>query len=208
MRVRIGDERKSFHPAALSLAILLVCAAILVGIYGRRLDERPSGNLVPLGEVLDALRQMQVAMQLDAIHRSPDAAGPTSSDIAELVRSTTGGSWRPPDLAPSGFVPVIGGPIDLPGCAGGGGLLYEREGEQADRFLLLFFTPDHGRFVTFDTYGRAESLMSSQTFAEVDDETDPASAATLAYSNGEMLVIYRAASAEVLEQLRNTLGAP
>lgn len=208
MRDRIGDGRKSFHPIALSAAILLVSMAVLVGIYGRRLDERPTGNLVPMGEVLDALRQMQVSMQLDAIHRSPDAVGPTSSDIAELVRSTTGSQWRPPDLAPEGFIPVIGGPIDLPGCTGGGGLLYERESDRPDRFLLLYFTPDHGRFVTFDAYGRIEPLMASQTFAELDDATDPASAATLAYSNGELVIIYRAASADVLEQLRTTLGTP
>ncbi len=208
MRRRIGDERRSFHPVALSAAILLVSLAVLVGIFGRRLDERPTGNLVPMGEVLDALRQMQTAMQLDAIHRPPDAAGPTSADVAELIRSTTGSSWRPPDLAPEGFVPVIGGPIDLPGCAGGGGLLYERDGDQSGSYLLLYFTPDHGRFVTFDAYGRVEPMRSSQTFAEVDDASDPSSAATLAFSNGEMVIIYRAATADVLEQLRTTLGAP
>jgi len=208
MPSRIGDGRNSFHPVALTAAILLVATAVLVGIYGRRLDERSSGNLVPMGEVLDSLRQMQVAMQLDAIHRPPDAAGPSATEVAELVRSTTGSQWRPPDLAPEGYVPVIGGPIDLPGCVGGGGLLYERDGEQAGGFLLLYFTPDHGRFVTFDAYGRVEPLVASRTFAEVDDASDPASAATLAFSNGEMVIVYRAESADVLERLRATLGAP
>jgi hypothetical protein len=51
-------------------------------------------------------------------------------------------------------------------------------------------------------------LVASRTFAEVDDASDPASAATLAFSNGEMVIVYRAESADVLEKLRTTLGAP
>jgi hypothetical protein len=62
--------------------------------------------------------------------------------------------------------------------------------------------------VTFDAYGRVEPLVASRTFAEVDDASDPASAATLAFSNGEMVIVYRAESADVLERLRTTLGAP
>ncbi len=192
------------------MALVVVGASVLIGVFGPRLQERNPSQLTPLADVADAARQIQFAMQFDAIHRPAGAHVPTRAQIADLIESSLKSAWRPPDLAPLGFVAILAGPATLPGSDASIAILYEREGDtiESSRFLALFVTLDHGRYASFDEFGRIEPLRTNRSIIERDDPTDPDSSATMVFSDGDLLFTARADDQSALESLVDELGAP
>ncbi len=180
----------------------------MVGVFGPRLSERPRDDWIPLGDVADTTRQIQAQMEVEAMYRPTDAATPTRTELAELVKSTLDTEWRAPDLSASGFVAVLAGPAVLPGGAPGIAILYERPGESMDRFLALFVTVDGGLFASFNDFGRMEPLSLNRSIIEADEVTDPNSPATLVFSDGDLLFIARAGTTLTLREVLDELGAP
>lgn len=131
---RVFSMKRSINPIPLVLAMTIVIASVIIGVYGTRLQEREFGSLMPLGDVADTARQIQFRMQIEALHRPTESPTPTRSDLADLVSSTIKSEWRPPDLSAKGFVPILAGQAILMGDQAGIAILYERAGESADRF--------------------------------------------------------------------------
>ena len=188
--------------------MVIVIGSVLVGVFGTRLQERDFGSLLPLGDVADTARQIQLRMQIEALHRPTESPTPTRSDLADLVSSTIKSEWRPPDLSAKGFVPILAGQAILLGDQAGIAILYERAGESADRFLALFVTSDHGQFASFDDFGRMEPFATNRSIIERDEETDANSSATLVFTDGDLLFIARADDVATLDEIRGELGAP
>ncbi len=208
MLKRIFSSKRSISPIPLTIALAIVAGSVLIGVFGMRLQERDYGSLLPLADMADSARQIQLRMQLEAIHRPTESPTPTRGELADLVSSTIKSEWRPPDLSAKGFVPILAGKAILFGDQVGITILYERAGESADRFLALFVTSDHGQFASFDEFGRIEPFSTNRSIIERDDETDPDSSATLVFSDGDLLFLARADDVATLDEIRGDLGAP
>lgn len=208
MQRRDFFSRRDTSPIILLVALALVAGAVAIGVFGRRLEERATQTMIPLGDIADAARQIQARMQFEAIHRQIDAAPPTRAELATIIDASLKSEWRPPDLGPSGFVPILAGPVEMPGEIVGVVILFERLGDLNDRFLTIFVLNDNGQFATFDEYGKIEPLMTARSIMELDDQTNPNSGATLAFSDGALLFIVRADDMTTLDDIRGALGAP
>lgn len=190
------------------MALAIVAGAVAIGVFGRRLEERAAQTMIPLGDIADAARQIQARMQFEAIHRQIDAAPPTRAELATIIDASLKSEWRPPNLATSEFVPILAGPVEMPGESVGVVILFERLGDLNDRFLTIFVMNDNGQFATFDEYGKIEPLIAVRSIMELDDQTNPNSGATLAFSDGALLFIVRADDMTTLDEIRGALGAP
>ncbi len=208
MQRRDFFSRRNTSPIILLVALALVAGAVAIGVFGRRLEERATQTMIPLGDIADAARQIQARMQFEAIHRQIDAAPPTRAELATIIDASLKSEWRPPDLAASGFVPILAGPVEMPGEIVGVVILFERLGDLNDRFLTIFVLNDNGQFATFDEYGKIEPLITARSIMELDDQTNPNSGATLAFSDGALLFIVRADDMTTLDDIRGALGAP
>lgn len=202
--------RNSISFFALIATTALVTGGVLLGVYGKRLEERSVSSLLPLGDFADAAQMIQARMQFEAFHRPADAKIPTRLEMAEMVGKNLKSAWQPPDLSAHGFMPILAGPVEMPDMQTGIALLYEREGEGdiTTRFFALFILVDSGQFATFDEYGMTEPLMPARSILERDDHTNPNSGATLAFSNGDLVFIVRADDIATLNDIRGALGAP
>ncbi|MSQ91027.1 MAG: hypothetical protein EXS01_06530 [Phycisphaerales bacterium] len=208
MSKRAANVKRSINPLALTLTLVLVGCAVLVGVFGPRLRERASGAWTALSEVSDAARQIALRMEIEAIHRPLGATTPSRADLAALVRSSLANDWRPPDFTAEGFVPVLAGPALLPGSDSSLAILYEGSGELSDNYLALFVARDRGEFASFNEYGQIEPFSDKATIIEPDDPSDPRSGATLVFRPSDLLVVVRTRDVAALERVRSALGAP
>ncbi|MFO0873575.1 MAG: hypothetical protein U0575_06340 [Phycisphaerales bacterium] len=155
-----GPRRANWLAVAASL--LLVCGAVLFGMFGPRVAERTGrGGDTPVTEVAATLASESeysnthaTCSAQDQPWRSPDEA---ERNLASLLR-------RPvtiPNLESAGFNFCCGGPCCVPGaCDRGGQLLYCRPSEGGDgcRWLSIFVAPVETQYLAFDPFGRTGPL--------------------------------------------------
>lgn len=164
-----GPQRANLFAVAASL--MLVAGAVVFGIFGPRITDRPRGNSdTPVTEV---------AERMNAVHQRCSAQGTCGAQeepwrsIEEAQAFMTRRLRRPlvvPDLESAGFSFCAGGPSCVPGaCEHGAQLLYCRlqPGSDACSWLSVFVAPVETPYLAFDPFGRTGPLQCGIDYSMV-----------------------------------------
>ncbi|HMN96498.1 MAG TPA: hypothetical protein PKC43_08770 [Phycisphaerales bacterium] len=158
---RPAGSRMSFGAVAASLA--LVGGAILFGIFGPRVAERPP--LAANVSVIDVAARLMSEYAMCSAEGTCSAQDQPWRSREEAQVQLTRLLNRPivvPDLEADGFTFCSGGPSCVPGsCERGAHLLYCRLDPASDRcqWLSVFLVPVETPYMAFDPFGRAGPLQ-------------------------------------------------
>jgi len=211
---REGGPRPSI--VAVTLCVLIVCGAVLFGIFGPGIAQRSqlAGRLT-LGELVSAAAAMNDGFLAGAMRsrvrsiRGADAPNepPTTGSVGDSLRAALGVPAPVPDLRDAGFHLASAGPTAL-------------HSEESDSFAIFYFSPerrrgatlvlvpDDGRAFIFDDFGRPASLEPGRLVQERLDRFHRDESTALVWSDGTLLHIAIVPTEEDAASMRAALGAP
>lgn len=209
----------------------IVAGSVLFGVFGPGIAQRSmlSGG-VALGDLVTAAAAQRDALlwrALDGERLRPDPSAPSLAEPAPDDGATSSESRLPseitdaarararqlgfeatiPDLSNQGYALVTWGATSLGGTHDDAIALGYLD-RTRDAFVALYLAPDEGRFVIFDSFGRAVPLMPDRLIAEDIPSMTRDDGMALVWSSGPVLSIAIVDSPEEALSLRGSLGAP
>jgi len=170
-----GPRRANALAVAASLA--LVAGAVVFGIFGPRVSDRPR-QVVADTPVTEVAERMSAVHQRCAAHGTCGAQQEPWRSAEEAQAYITRHLRRPlmvPNLEAAGFTFCCGGPSCVPGaCEQGAQLLYCRVAPGSDEcsWLSVFVAPVETPYLAFDPFGRTGPLQCGIDYSMVTPSGD------------------------------------
>jgi len=150
---------------AVAASLLLVAGAVLFGIFGPRVVDRPGhggGGDVPVTEVAETVVSEHESCAARGTCMAQDQPWRNLDAASEALSALIGHAVTAPNLDDAGYQFCCGGQSRVPGAGDRAGhLLYCRPDATGDNcsFLSIFVVPVETPYLAFDPFGRAGPLQ-------------------------------------------------